>query len=208
MRLLIAGAGGHGRVVADTAEASAENWDQIAFLDDRYPELTVSGLWQVIGKFDDLARLARNYDACIAAVGSAYVRLSLLERFQALGFKIPLIVHPKATVSRHARLEHGSIVGAGAVVNIGSDVGIGCIINTGATVDHDCRLGAGVHIGPGAHLAGNVAVGMRSWIGIGAIARQGVRIGADVTVGAGALCLEDVRDGVVVVGAPARERSA
>jgi sugar O-acyltransferase (sialic acid O-acetyltransferase NeuD family) len=207
MRLLIAGAGGHGRVVADAAEISAENWDQIAFVDDRYPELAVSGLWQVVGKLDDLSGLAGNFDACIAAVGSASLRLSLLDRSRSYGFNIPVIVHPQATVSRHARLEPGSVVVAGAVVNIGTDIGMGCIINTGATVDHDCRLGAGVHICPGAHLAGNVAVGARSWFGIGAIARQGIRIGADVTVGAGAVCLEDVRDGVVVVGAPARERS-
>jgi len=208
MRLLIAGAGGHGCVVADAAEVSADPWDQIAFIDDRYPDLTASGPWPVVGKFSALAGFASHYDACFVAVGGAALRLSLLERSRVLGFKIPLIVHSRAAVSRHARLEPGSIVAAGAVVNVGSDVGFGCIINTGATVDHDCRLGAGVHISPGAHLAGNVAVGTRSWIGIGAIARQGVRIGADVIVGAGALCLEDVRDGVVVVGAPARERTA
>jgi serine acetyltransferase len=33
-----------------------------------------------------------------------------------------------------------------------------------------------------------------------------VRIGSDVTVGAGAVCLEDVRDGAVVYGVPAKEK--
>ena len=206
MKLLIAGAGGHGRVVADAAEISESRWVEIAFLDDSYPELSVSGPWKVVGTFNDLARLAASYDACIAAVSDARLRLDLIERAQSAGFTIPVIVHPKATISRHCRLEVGSVIAAGGVVNIGSEVGIGCIINTGATVDHDCRLGAGVHVCPGAHLAGDVEIGTRTWFGIGAVARQGVRIGADVTVGAGAVCVDDVRDGVVVVGAPARER--
>jgi sugar O-acyltransferase (sialic acid O-acetyltransferase NeuD family) len=206
MRLLIVGAGGHGRVVADAAEASASGWTEIAFLDDRYPDLSLSGGWKVVGTLDDLPRLVQSYEACIAATGNPRLRLDLLDRSKAAGFTIPVIVHPRATISRYSRLQPGSLVAAGGVVNIGSDVGVGCIINTGATVDHDCRLGAGVHVCPGAHLAGGVTVGTRTWFGIGAVARQGIRIGADVMVGAGAVCVEDVRDGVTVVGVPARER--
>jgi sugar O-acyltransferase (sialic acid O-acetyltransferase NeuD family) len=208
MRLLIAGAGGHGCVVADAAEASAEGWAEIAFLDDRYPALSRAGAWNVVGTFADLPRLAARYDACIAAVADARLRLELLERATAAGFTIPVVAHPKSSVSRHARMQPGSFVAAGGVVNIGSHVGSGCIINTGATLDHDCRLGAGVHVCPGAHLAGSVTVGMRTWFGIGALARQGISIGADVTVGAGAVCLEDIREGVVVMGVPARERQS
>jgi sugar O-acyltransferase (sialic acid O-acetyltransferase NeuD family) len=208
MRLLIAGAGGHGRMVADAAEASAAEWDEIALLDDRYPELSVSGKWKVVGALALLPHLTERYDAFIAGTGDARLRLELLERSKAAGFMIPVIIHPRATVSRYAHLQAGTVVAAGAIVNVGSDIGVGCIINTGATVDHDCRLGAGVHVCPGAHLAGNVELGARTWFGIGAVAREGVRIGADVTVGAGAVCLKDVRDGVVVVGVPAREKAA
>jgi sugar O-acyltransferase (sialic acid O-acetyltransferase NeuD family) len=208
MRLLIAGAGGHGRVVADAAENSAEGWAEIAFVDDQYPELSTVASWQVVGKLSDLSQLEARYEACFAAVGDARLRLELLERLRSAGYRMPVIAHPRASISRHSRVESGTFIAAGAIVNIGTEVGIGCIINTGATVDHDCHLGAGVHICPGAHLAGGIEIGARTWIGIGAIARQGIRIGADVTVGAGAVCLEDVRDGVVVVGAPAREKRA
>lgn len=207
MRLLIIGAGGHGRVVADTAARSAAQWSEIAFLDDRYPSLAVAGPWSVVGRFPDLEGLAPRFDACISALGDARLRLDLLERARIAGFQLPVVVHPHAAISPHARIEHGSFVAACAAVNIGSELGPGCIVNTGATVDHDCRLGAGVHICPGAHLAGGVEIGERSWFGIGAVARQGVRIGADVTVGAGAVCLEDVRDGATVSGVPARERA-
>lgn len=36
--LLILGAGGHGKVVAEAAIATGK-WDEIAFLDDRFPTL-------------------------------------------------------------------------------------------------------------------------------------------------------------------------
>jgi len=206
MRLLIVGAGGHGRVVADAAEASAAGWTEIAFLDDRYPGLSLSGGWKVVGTLEDLPRLVQSYEACIAATGDPRLRLDLLGRSKAAGFTIPVVVHPRATISHYSRLQPGSVVAAGGIVNIGSDVGVGCIINTGATVDHDCYLGAGAHVCPGAHLAGNVELGARTWFGIGAVALEGVRIGSDVTVGAGAVCLRDVRDGVVVAGVPASER--
>lgn len=208
MRLLIAGAGGHGRVVADAAQGWEGRWSDIAFLDDRHPQLTRSGAWPVVGAFELLPRIRDRFEACVAALGEATLRLALLERCGALGFEVPVIVHRSAVVSRYASLGRGTFVAAGAVVCIGSEIGTGCIINSGATVDHDCRLAAGVHVCPGVHLAGSVEVGERTWVGIGAVAREGVRIGADVTVGAGAVCVEDVRDGAVVTGVPARERQS
>lgn len=203
MKLLIVGAGGHGRVVADIA-ASNPAWTEIAFLDDAVPASKQPGSWPVVGAFAQLASLAGRYEACVAALGDARLRLDHLSKAKAAGFRIPTLVHPSAVVSDKAQLAEGVVVCAAAVVNIGASLARGCIVNTGATVDHDCRLEEGVHVCPGAHLAGNVAIGARSWFGIGAVAKQGIHIGSDVTVGAGAVCLGDVADGVTVVGVPAR----
>jgi sugar O-acyltransferase (sialic acid O-acetyltransferase NeuD family) len=204
VRLLIGGSGGHGRVVADAAALTAR-WSEIAFLDDRYPAVSSSGVWPVVGCLDDLTGLSAQDLEFLAAVGEARLRLDLLARARAGGFGVPVLVHPKSAVSPHAQLGPGVVVFAGGVVNVGAELGTGCLINTAATVDHDCHLDAGVHVCPGAHLAGDVSVGMRTWFGIGAVAKQGIRIGADVTVGAGAVCLHDIRDGATVAGVPAKE---
>jgi sugar O-acyltransferase (sialic acid O-acetyltransferase NeuD family) len=203
VKLLIGGAGGHGRVAADAA--SAAGWSEIAFLDDRYPEVSNSGAWPVVGRLHDLGDMSGRYGEFLAALGDAHLRLSLLARARAAGFSLALIAHPKAAVSPHARLAPGVVVFAGGVVNAGADLAAGCIVNSGATIDHDCHCAEGVHICPGAHLAGDVSVGRRTWFGIGAVAKQGIRIGADVTVGAGAVCLRDIPDGVTVIGVPAKE---
>jgi sugar O-acyltransferase (sialic acid O-acetyltransferase NeuD family) len=204
MKLLILGAGGHGRVVADVAQAAG--WQQVDFLDDRYPTRAQNGAWPIIGALRDLGRLGAGYDGCFAAVGDARFRLELLEQAASLNLRVPVLVHPAAVVSGHAEIGAGTVIMAGAVVNAFTSIGVGCIVNTHASVDHDCQLGPAVHICPGAHLAGDVHIGARTWFGLGAVAIQGLRIGSEVTVGAGAACISDVRDSVTVVGVPAREK--
>jgi sugar O-acyltransferase (sialic acid O-acetyltransferase NeuD family) len=204
VKLLVAGAGGHGRVVADAA-AAAGPWTEIAFLDDRHPQFAQASGWSIVGRLADLERLAPAHGAFVAAFGDARLRLETLERARRAHASLPVVVHPRACISSRAHVGAGSVVIAGAVINVDAVLGTGCIVNTGATIDHDCKLGDGVHICPGVHLAGNVTVGERTWVGIGAVIRQGIRIGRDVTIGAGSVCVADVRDGVTVLGVPAKE---
>lgn len=201
--LLILGAGGHGKVVADAALAGG-GWQGTAFLDDRAPALReVLGL-PVVGNMHSMLAWAGRFSHAVVAVGDARRRLELIDGLARAGFSIAVIVHPRAAVSTFASLAAGTVVMAGAVVNPDVFVGKGGIINTGACVDHDCTLGDGVHICPGVSLAGNVVVGDRTWVGIGSCAKQGVTIGCDVMVGAGATVISDVGDGLTVVGTPAR----
>jgi sugar O-acyltransferase (sialic acid O-acetyltransferase NeuD family) len=206
MRLLILGAGGHGRVVAEAAELMGR-WQDISFLDDGYPAQKQSGVWPIIGTLADLACMRDRYDSCFAAFGRAQLRLSELSRARSISYECPTILHPAACVSRYASVDYGTFVAARAVINPFASIARGCIINTAASVDHDCMLGEGVHICPGSHLGGGVNIGARTWFGIGAVARQGICIGGDVMVAAGAVCVNDVRDGATVLGVPARERT-
>lgn len=202
-RLLVIGAGGHGRVAADCARAM-QRWSQIAFLDSSWPERQTNGCWQVIGRDCDATTMARLGDEIFVAIGGARSRLSWVRRIAEAGLRIATIRHPATIVSAEVEIGAGSLVVAGAIVNYGTRIGSACIINTGATVDHDCNIADGVHVCPGAHLAGDVTVGAESWIGIGASVRQGITIGSGVSVGAGAAVVRDLADGVTAVGVPAR----
>ena len=201
-RLAILGASGHGKVVAECAELCG--WQDICFFDDRWPELQLNGHWPVVGDTHELLSGCGDFGGVLVAIGNNDIRLAKLQLLIDAGATVPTLVHPSATVSRYSALGFGSVVLAGAVVNLDCQIGQGVIINTAATVDHDCTLGAGVHVSPGAHLAGGVSVGERSWIGIGSSVRQLVRVGVDVTIGAGAAVVADTPDACTLVGVPAR----
>jgi len=202
-RLLIVGAGGHGRVVADVAREMGV-WDKIAFIDANYSALSKSGDWPVVGTDSDAVRLREQYSDLFVAVGDGKRRGELLRHYLSQGFTVPVIAHPKASISAGAKLAPGTIVMAQSVVNYGTQIGIGGIINTSASVDHDCLLGDSVHICPGVHLAGGVSVGDCSWVGIGSNIIQQLRIGAGVVIGAGAAVIGDIPDGATACGVPAK----
>lgn len=201
--LLIIGAGGHGKVVADAA-LEAARWDEIVFLDDAWPEKKNNGRWDVHGKVDQLSEWKGRCTHAVVAIGNNQLRMELQSKLLVAGFELATIVHPSAQVSRFARLGMGCVVFANAVVNVDAEVGDAAIINTAATIDHDCRLGHGVHVAPGANLGGGVAVGDFSWVGIGAAVRHYIAIGANVTIGAGAVVVSDIEDNITAVGSPAR----
>ena len=202
--LLIVGAGGHGRVVADAAQLSGA-WERIAFVDDQYPELKKILNWPVIGSLSDLDRLAGTWTEVVVAIGGNATRLDLIRDIKNYKYDLTCVIHPSAQIAKDVKIGDGTVIFANAVINTGSVVKDGCIINTAATVDHDNRIGIGTHISPGVHLAGNVNIGDRSWIGIGASVIHGCTVGNDVIVGAGAVVTNDLDSGITVVGVPARE---
>lgn len=201
--LLIVGAGGHGKVVADAA-ITMNCWDKIAVIDDLYPQVKSLLGFNVLGKIDECLSFQAEYQDLVVAVGNNKLRVELINRFSRSGFNIPSIIHPKAYISAFSQLGEGTVVFAQAAVNAGSSVGLGSIINTGATVDHDCLLGCGVHVSPGVHVAGDVKIGNYTWLGIGCTIIQQCSIGSNVMVGAGGVIIEDIPNNVTVIGVPGR----
>ena len=201
--LLILAAGGHAKVVAETALAAGVA-SRIGFLDDRTLPPVLG--WPVLGPLDQALdpSIRDQFPSALVAIGHPATRLRWIVRLQAAGYRLPLLIHPSAWISPSAQLGIATVVLAQVAVQAQAMIGTGSILNTGCSVDHDDQLGDGVHICPGARLAGEVQVGDRSWIGIGASVIQQIRIGADVTVGAGAAVVRDLPDGVTAVGVPAR----
>lgn len=200
-KLVIIGAGGHGKVVADIAKLN--NYTSISFLDDA-PGAAECGGYPVAGQVKDAAR----YSDCefAVAIGNAAVRREKQELVASLGIRAAVLIHPAAVIAEDSVIGEGTVVMAGAVINPGAVVGKGCIVNTCASVDHDCVLADYVHIAVGAHLAGNVAVGEGTWIGAGAVVSNNVAVAGGCTVGAGAVVVRDLTEPGTYIGVPARKK--
>ncbi len=141
MDLLILGAGGHGKVVKEVAEATGQ-YKNIDFVDDNSLD--------AVGKVDDLEALHGRYDSAFVGIGNNRLRNELLHKLETIGYEIPVLIHPTAYMSRSATIGKGTIVEPMAIVNANTQVGIGCIISVGAVVDHDVVLGNCVHVNAGA----------------------------------------------------------
>ena len=201
--LLVFGAGGHGKVVAETARAVGA-WQEIVFADDAYPQLTSVDGYPVVADFSGAGSMAGARPDVIVALGDNRKRSDLTTELRQSGFNPVTLVHPSAVVAHSAHVEAGTVVFAQAVVQAAARIGRAVIVNTAAAVDHDCVIGDGVHLSPGVRLGGEVQVGAYSWLGVGAVVINRTAVGRDVTVGAGSCVIGNLPDGVTVVGVPAR----
>lgn len=164
--LLILGAGSHGKVVAEATELEGK-WNKISFLDDK-DDLKNIYNFNVVGKLGDYTDFVNEYEYAFVAIGNNEIRLEFINKLIKAGYNIPIIIHPKAFVSKYSELGIGTVVLAGAVVNVSTTIGIGCIININASVDHDCEIECGVHISSGAVVRGGAKIGKLSNICAGA----------------------------------------
>lgn len=201
-KVVVIGAGGHGKVIADIIEKSG---DIVAgFLDDKATGES-TGL-SVIGKLCDITQISRQAEAeFIVAVGDNYSRKKISEAYEAYQVKWYTAIHPSAVIAKDVLVGKGTAIMANAVINSGSMVGNHAILNTASTIDHDNVIADFVHISPGAHLAGNVRIGEASWIGIGGIISNNVAVVGNCTIGAGTVVIEDISESGVYVGVPAKK---
>jgi sugar O-acyltransferase (sialic acid O-acetyltransferase NeuD family) len=200
-KLLIIGASGQGKVVADIAQ-KMNKWQQIAFLDDNENIKDSMGL-EVVGKSIDAFKYIEECDLFVG-VGNNSLRAKIQNHLQDEGASIPILIHPQTTIAESVWLGKGTVIMAGVVINSSTKIGVGCIINTGATIDHDNLIEDFVHISPGAHLAGTVKVGQGTWLGIGTVVSNNITITSNCKFGAGAVVVKDITEPGTYVGVPVR----
>jgi sugar O-acyltransferase (sialic acid O-acetyltransferase NeuD family) len=206
IRVLVLGAGGHARVVADIllrAHEAGANYQPIGFLDDNsaLAGAVIMGL-PVLGTIAQLDEI--DHDAIIVAIGDNRTRARLFESVRARGERIVNAIHPAAVLAPDVHLGQGVMICAGVVVNTGTIVGDNVILNTGCTVDHHNRIGHHAHIAPGVHLGGDVTIGEGTLVGIGATVIPQRTVGEWTVIGAGSVVTRDIPAHATAVGMPAR----
>ena len=176
-RLLIVGAGGHGRSVAEAVLAGGI-FQLVGFVDDAAPELRQVWDWPVFGPTADLAPYRQHAEAAVVAIGNNRLREDLCNRLLVAGFELVTVVHPRAMVSPRSCIGAGSAVMAGALIGTEARLGVGVIVNSGAVVDHHCRVEDFGHLGVNAAMAGGSVLGCGAWMQAGAVLGYGVKVDA------------------------------
>jgi len=180
-RLLILGAGGHAKCVAELAQSLGIQ--VVGFLDDQQANWgkPFFGL-PVLGGINVETVRASDQTGLVIAIGNNPIRQTLVEKFAPSRANWLTLCHPSAIISPSARIGIGSVVMAGAIINAEAQIGAHVIIGSGAIVEHECVIGDYAHIASGARLGGGVYIGSRTTIDTGAVVKRLVRIADDIVV--------------------------
>ena len=181
LRLLVVGAGGHGRSVAEAAQLSGL-FTVVGFLDDALPAGEMALGLPVHGKVASMASHRGAADQAIVAIGNNAVRERLTQQLAEAGFALATVVHPRASVSPSAVVGEGSAIMAGAIVGTEARLGVGTIVNCGAVVDHHATIEDFGHLGVNASMAGGTVLGRSAWMQAGSALGYGVKVALGETV--------------------------
>lgn len=198
--VIIIGAGGHGKVIADIIKKSG---DKIyGFLDDSQKNSNLFIGYPILGDVNSYKAFKKKCEFIIA-IGNSEVREAITQKLNSV--KWYTAIHPTSVISViDTKIQEGTVVMANAVINAGSHIGKHCIINTGAIIEHDNLIEDYVHISVGAKLAGSVHIGKSTWIGIGANINNNLNICNNCMIGAGATVVTDITTVGTYVGVPAK----
>lgn len=206
-QLVIIGAGGFGREVAEWARnctAYRREWEVAGFLDDnplaleRFPEIGLS----VLGGTADYQ--PRPNEVFLIALGKPSLRRAMRERFTGRGARFTRLIHESCVVGSRVQLEPGVILCPRVVLTCDLVVGANCALNVSTAMGHDARMGEDCQISSFCDITGYVQIGSGVLMGSRASVIPGRKVGDGAIVGAGSVVVADVPPGVTVFGNPAR----
>lgn len=204
--IVVVGGGGHARVIISLIKKLPQ-YRLLGYTAIEQGTELLSAPY--LGDDSMLEPLLRKQSSCSVALGIGNVlisdqRLKIAAQLANMGFDLPVLISPAATVNEDVCIGNGTVVFDGVVIATGARIGKACILNTGCTVDHDCLVDDGVHLGPGSVLSGGVQVGNLALIGAGAVVIQNRKVAERCLVGAGATVTTNLDEAGVYVGTPAR----
>lgn len=198
--VLIIGASGHGKVIADIVQKVGDN--VIGFLDDNKALAKTFVRFPLLGTVCDYKDYI-NRAEFLVAIGNAEVRERIVKEMN--GVKWYTAIHPSVVISDiDVSIGEGTVVMANAVINSGSRIGRHCIINSCAVVEHDNIIEDFVHVSVGSKLGGTVHIGKATWVGIGTSINNNVNICERCMTGAGSVVIKDINEPGTYIGVPAK----
>lgn len=187
--LFIVGAGGFGREAIWTIErinslSQQPQWNILGYADDD-PKWTKGDNFEGYPILGSVETASKDHPGAsvFVAIGNNSKRAQLYARLR--GHDFPALIDPKAQISPTTDFRHGSFIGAGAVIQVGAELGKFVIIGSNAIVSHDASVGDFVNIGPGTVIASGVKVGKSASFFANASTMPWITIGENATISCG-----------------------
>ena len=196
--IIIIGAGGHAKVLADIAIKTGFNL--IGFLDDNTEIKTLMN-YPVLGPVSDCNKYAETTVFAIG-IGNGEIREKIFNTYPSLNYVT--LIHPSAQIGTYVTIAEGTVVMAGTVISPAVKIGKFCIVNSCAVVEHDSVLGDFTHAAPRSTVCGTVKVGKNVWLGAGCTVNNNVSICDNTYIGSGTVVIRDITEAGLYVGVPAR----
>ncbi|OGL46802.1 MAG: hypothetical protein A2W05_05365 [Candidatus Schekmanbacteria bacterium RBG_16_38_10] len=163
-KLLIYGSKEYARVVKDLAITC--NLEFAGYIDDYSTGPEIVGDYEyVVNNF-----LPSSYDIVIAiGYNDLNARWSVYRKVLKDGYSVPVIIHPNAYVRDRSKIRQGSIIMAGAIVDVNVELGELCVLWPGVVVNHDSIIGPNTFLSPNCTVCGCVKISGNSFIGAGSV---------------------------------------
>jgi len=204
--LFIYCAGGFGKEVADVAKRANKDqglWRKISFIDDFCPDSKSYGLDTY--QFEDIVDKYKVEDfEVLIANGEPSIRKEIRRKLDESLIVFASLVDLSCIVSITSTIDDGVIVTPFCSISSNANIKKNVTINTMSIIGHDVEIGENSVISSMVNLGGGSIVGNDSYVGMGALVKEGVKIGCNTIIGMGSVVYNDVPDGVIALGNPAR----
>jgi sugar O-acyltransferase (sialic acid O-acetyltransferase NeuD family) len=142
----------------------------------------------------------------VLAIGSPDAKRAVSKKLKSLGFEFPNLVHSSAVSATNLSesTSEGVIISPNCVIGSNVNFANHIYLNFMVGVGHDTKFESYIQVNPGVQIGGAVSVEEGVLIGSGSTIRQGLKIKKASTVGSGSVVLSSVREGITVLGNPAK----
>jgi len=205
--IILIGGGGHCKSCIDVIETEGKY--AIKGILDLPSEIGNKVLgYEVIGNDDDIeyyAKKSYSFIITVGHMGNTKLREKLFKIVSDNGGKLPVIISPKAHVSKYAKIGKGSIIMHNAIINADAIIGDNCIVNSKALIEHDALIGDNCHISTNAIINGNCKVGNDCFIGSNSALKNGIEIEKGSFIGIGSVVTKSIFESGLFFGSPAKK---
>lgn len=173
-KLLIVGAGGHGRCSAEIAKRM-NIFDEISFIDDNSLE--------AIGKINELEKFSGDYQCAFVAIGNNKFREEICHNVKELGFELVNLIDPLSFQSIDASYGEGCIFFPFSVVENNAKLGDGIVVCANSVINHDAIVNSYSLIDSNSTVRPNACLGHRVKIGSNYVVGFGEKVSKDKELG-------------------------